>query len=124
MTEEQFKLLFSEKLKSKIKQAGITSRELAKKVDLEEVTISRYCNGTRMPNIYFAYNIANALNTSVSELMDFGMDEFEAAGFDVELCKELRDIRDKYNINPCTLISLINHFDKSRLSKNKEKECL
>ena len=60
---------FAERLKSARKKAGMEQAELAEIVKISAITLSRYENGHRKPNIDDTAKLAAALNTSVSYLM-------------------------------------------------------
>lgn len=46
----------------KVVANGVTMSELARRVNLDVSTISRYLSGERIPNFWVALQIANALN--------------------------------------------------------------
>lgn len=52
---------FSKWLAQKLDEKDITRRELAKKVGITEVSMSRYYNGKRIPTVDVAMDIAIAL---------------------------------------------------------------
>lgn len=54
---------------SRMKQQDITQRELASRVGLTEVTMSRYINGLRQPTAYALYRISRALGCKMEDLM-------------------------------------------------------
>ena len=54
-----------ERIASLIEKNGMTQRQLANKVGITEVSLSRYISGTRIPKATYAVKIANALHTTV-----------------------------------------------------------
>ena len=56
-------------IEQKLKEAGITQRELAERVNITEVTISRYINGGRIPKAPALLAIARALNCVIESLL-------------------------------------------------------
>lgn len=55
-------------LRSRMKQAGLTQTELAKRVNLTQQMISYYINGRKLMSLEIAYNIAVILDCSIEEL--------------------------------------------------------
>lgn len=62
-------MTFSERLEKAITEAKISQKELAEKVGLSEMTISRYKSGEREPRIAELQAIAAALGTTAAALM-------------------------------------------------------
>ena len=62
--------VFSDNLKSALKKSGLTQKQLADRLNITEVTISRYVNGTRVPRGTLLSGIANVLNVSVDSLLN------------------------------------------------------
>ena len=56
-------------IEAKLKEAGITQRELAERAGITEVTISRYINGGRIPKAPALLAIARALNSDIESLL-------------------------------------------------------
>ena len=52
-----------------LQKNGLTQRELAEQVGVTEVSMSRYVKGERTPKGPIVVNIANALHTTVEDLM-------------------------------------------------------
>ena len=63
-----------------LKKSGLTQRELANKVGVTEVSMSRYVSGGRIPKGPIIANIANALHTTADYLLGTG----EKSDFDSE----------------------------------------
>ena len=67
-------LKWSKKFENKIKHCltgKMTQRELADKIGISEVTLSRYITGKRMPKAPLIVKIAKALDVPVEHLIDF-----------------------------------------------------
>ena len=71
MTEMQWLGMFSDNLTYLLAKADMTQRELADACGMSESTVSKYVNGHQMPNGIAITKLANALDCSVSELIDF-----------------------------------------------------
>ena len=61
--------IFISRLDQVRKEKGLTQRELANKVGVTEVSMSRYVNGARTPSGPIVVNIAKALGISVDYLV-------------------------------------------------------
>lgn len=74
MTEVEFIDIFKGNLKSLMDEVGYSQQELAQEAKIDQSTISKYLNGTRMPSVRALNNIAIALNCTVDELIGNSMD--------------------------------------------------
>ena len=61
--------IFISRLDQARKEKGLTQRELANRVGVTEVSMSRYVNGARVPRGPIVVNIAKALGVSVDYLV-------------------------------------------------------
>lgn len=61
--------IFISRLDQARKEKGLTQRELANRVGVTEVSMSRYINGARVPSGPIVVNIAKALGISVDYLV-------------------------------------------------------
>ena len=61
--------IFISRLDQARKEKGLTQRELANRVGVTEVSMSRYVNGARVPKGPIVVNIAKALGVSVDYLV-------------------------------------------------------
>lgn len=61
--------IFISRLDQARKEKGLTQRELADRVGVTEVSMSRYINGARVPSGPIVVNIAKALGISVDYLV-------------------------------------------------------
>lgn len=61
--------IFISRLDQARKEKGLTQRELADRVGITEVSMSRYINGARVPSGPIVVNIAKALGISVDYLV-------------------------------------------------------
>jgi len=69
-----------------LKQLNMTQRELADKVGVTEVSMSRYINGDRIPKGTVIANLATALHTTSDYLLN-GETSDEGADFEAEYYK-------------------------------------
>lgn len=74
MTEVEFIDIFKGNLRSLMDEVGYNQQELAQEAKIDQSTISKYLNGTRMPSVRALNNIAIALNCTVDELIGNSMD--------------------------------------------------
>jgi len=65
---------FSENLASLMKENSTSQKELAKKLNVRQQTISRYINGEREPDIDIIIRIANYFEITVGQLV--GSEEY------------------------------------------------
>lgn len=61
---------FSYRLKVAIKASGLKQKEIARKIGVSEITISRYCAGTQAPNATNIQELARVLGVPLSTLVD------------------------------------------------------
>ena len=66
--KEDFRLRFGSRILYAMDMRGMTQRQLAAEVELTEAAVSRYINGVRLPNVYHACKIADALMVSLDWL--------------------------------------------------------
>lgn len=62
---------FGERVKKLRKEKNLTQAQLAEKIDRDERTIVAIETGTRNPTLNTIHKIAQALNISLSELLQF-----------------------------------------------------
>ena len=65
-------------IKEILEAKGMSQRELADKVGITEVTLSRYVNGNRVPKAPVAMCIARALGVDIEEIVECTPVEFTA----------------------------------------------
>lgn len=82
MSEEEWKRRFPSQLIYLMQLAGMSQRDLSRKMNMTESTISRYINGERIPKANVIYSMAKALNCHVSWLLEF--DKFDELQKDEE----------------------------------------
>ena len=83
---------FSKRLKDIMESHGVLQADLAKKTGITETTISRYCNGKRIPNIEALVKIAKALDVPTDLLVGLEWNEYNTIG---ALQKSLREAKEK-----------------------------
>lgn len=71
MTRQEWLDRFSLKLRQLMKEKDITQRELADKLYVSEVTVSKYVNGNMMPSVRMFINISYELNVSIDSFTYF-----------------------------------------------------
>lgn len=62
-------MTFHEILNQELQKQNISQRELANRTGLTEVSIGRYCNGQRSPNVNTIVKIANELHVNADYLL-------------------------------------------------------
>ena len=62
--------ILGSRISALLRKSGLTQRRLAEQVGVTEVSISRYVNGKRIPKGPIVVSIANALHTTVEDLME------------------------------------------------------
>ena len=72
MTELDWLDAFGDNLVYMMKSSNLTQRELSYLTGLSESAISSYINKRKIPGIKAIINIADALECTVSELIDYG----------------------------------------------------
>lgn len=71
---------FSVRLRSLMKQRGITQRQLAERINVTEASMSRYVKGERKPRLNTVADMATALHTTSDYLL--GRDSVHDETFD------------------------------------------
>lgn len=72
MSEVEWLEIFGDNLLDMLDEANMTQRELADATGLSESTISKYIHKQAVPGVKALVNIANVLNCSMDDLIDFG----------------------------------------------------
>jgi transcriptional regulator with XRE-family HTH domain len=72
LTTNEWSKKFFDAVRQRMCNIGISQRELARLSGIPENTLGRYLNGKRIPQVDKIVNIANALNCTTSELIQFG----------------------------------------------------
>ena len=67
-----------------LKKNNMTQRELAERSGITEVSISRYCNATRIPKATECIKIAQILNCKAEELYSYDGGDHKNDSFSVE----------------------------------------
>lgn len=68
LTEDEWKLGFSHLLAKRIQMRRMTQYELANKLGVSEMTISRYITGKSLPSVYMMNKITKVLKCSQEDL--------------------------------------------------------
>ena len=69
------------KLRAELHKRGITQRELARRMGVNEVTVSRYFSGERLPKGHLIDSLAAELRTTPEYLADLDMLETPSEAF-------------------------------------------
>lgn len=69
-SEPEWRKRFSTKMLYKLRESGVTQKDLAEMTGLSQAIITRYINGSSSPSGYNVLKIASALGCSASELID------------------------------------------------------
>jgi hypothetical protein len=77
MTDEQVRKWFMFQLRAAITEASLDSKSLAEEIGSTPCMISRYLNGTVMPNLITINKLANALHVPVSYFFYQGYDRLD-----------------------------------------------
>ena len=72
MSEMEWLKAFSTNLRMLVRTSKITQAELANRIGVDKSTVSRYMNGTRIPCLMHAINLAYVLGCDLDELLYFG----------------------------------------------------
>jgi putative transcriptional regulator len=60
------------RVKAVLAEKGVTSRELAKMLNLSEQTISKWCTNTRQPALEMLFEVAKVLKVEPKDLLGVG----------------------------------------------------
>lgn len=60
----------SKRLRRKILATGITQKDLAERIGITEVSMSRYFNGVRVPDVYTLVRLTGELGCQLSDIID------------------------------------------------------
>lgn len=72
MTEIEWLDIFGDNLRDMLVEVGMSQRELANEIGVDESLVSRYIHKQYIPNLKTIIKIAYVLNCDISELVDFG----------------------------------------------------
>ena len=91
------KIVFQDRLKQSIQDRGITQRMLATLTGTTEVSISRWANGSRLPNTDALYKLCKALDVSADYLL--GLSNEKVNNMDALKAELLEKIRKLWEDN-------------------------
>lgn len=94
-------MTFHEILNQKLQKQNISQRELANRTGLTEVSIGRYCNGQRLPNVNTIVKIANELHVDADYLL--GRKSVESVTIQEDVIQQLDKLSNdtSLDINKC-----------------------
>ena len=72
MTEIEWLDIFGDNLRDILAEVGMSQRELANEIGVDESLVSRYIHKQCIPNLKTIIKITYVLNCDISELVDFG----------------------------------------------------
>ena len=72
MTEIEWLDIFGDNLRDMLAEVGMSQRELANEIGVDESLVSRYIHKQYILNLKTIIKIAYVLNCDISELVDFG----------------------------------------------------
>jgi transcriptional regulator with XRE-family HTH domain len=80
------------------KQKGLTQRDLADRIGITEVSVSRYIHGTRIPNANIIKKMAEVLEVNAGEILgEKDKTEEESEKFDIAY-NTIKEIKDKLTV--------------------------
>lgn len=109
------KMEISARIKSAMKESGLTNRELASLLGVSEVTISKYVNGVSTPKNAYLTKLATVLNVSILWILT-GFNKKENSVQDI-FCSEIDDCnnyKDEVNYWKKRAIEAENNLDALR----------
>lgn len=89
--------IFQKRLNKLLKEKGITLQKLADEIQTTKVSISRYKNGHRVPDIVILYKIAKYFNISADWII--GLTDMKKPSWYDELPEELQKFINKHGID-------------------------
>ncbi len=116
---------FSANLKMRREELKMTQKELAEKVGVEPATISKYESSMNEPNIKNLKSIAEALDTSIDELVKDEEDIVDISGLNLlEILREQMEMKLPGNIYYYTQVKFAyntNHIEGSTLTEEETR---
>ncbi len=116
---------FSANLKIRREELKMTQKELAEKVGVEPATISKYESGMNEPNINNLKSIAEALDTSIDELVKEEEDVVDLSKVNLlEILREQKEMKLSGNIYHYTQVKFAyntNHIEGSTLTEEETR---
>lgn len=116
---------FSVNLKIRREELKMTQKELAEKVGVEPATISKYESGMNEPNINNLKSIAEALDTSIDELVKEEEDVVDLSKVNLlEILREQKEMKLSGNIYHYTQVKFAyntNHIEGSTLTEEETR---
>ena len=92
LTDESIKKRFGENLSKLRRMQGIMRKDLAKSLDISEVSVGAYENGKRQPNYEMLFKIADYFGVTVDELLGHKKTENSAAVADYRLKRAIKNL--------------------------------
>lgn len=92
LTDESIKKRFGENLSKLRRMQGIMRKDLAKSLDISEVSVGAYENGKRQPNYEMLFKIADYFGVTVDELLGHKKTDNSAAVADYRLKRAIKNL--------------------------------
>jgi transcriptional regulator with XRE-family HTH domain len=97
-----------------LEQKNMTQRELARRLEITEVSVSRYINGERIPHSDVITKMAEVLNTTTDYLLGRTINDY------AQQLAEMQNIRKRQTTGPSPAESFIKDY-KELSDDDKEK---
>ena len=98
LTDESIKKRFGENLSKLRRMQGIMRKDLAKSLDISEVSVGAYENGKRQPNYEMLFKIADYFGVTVDELLGHKKTDNSAAVADYRLKRAIKNLSTVGNV--------------------------
>lgn len=85
---------FKERLNQLLEERGISQKELAQRINVDETAMSRYVNGTRTPRIDILTNIAKEFDVSIEYLIGEEEKEYKYGEIKNVICRNVHEMTD------------------------------
>lgn len=92
LADESIKKRFGENLSKLRRMQGIMRKDLAKSLDISEVSVGAYENGKRQPNYEMLFKIADYFGITVDELLGHTKTDNSAAVADYRLKRAIKNL--------------------------------
>lgn len=69
MTDTEIKIIFSQRLRERLSELGMTQKDLCEKTGIDKSLMSRYFNGIYTPRLDMLITLSNALQCTPNDLM-------------------------------------------------------
>lgn len=70
VTDTEIKIIFSQRLRMRLEELGMTQKDLCEKTGIDKSLMSRYFNGVYTPRLEMLIVLSNALQCTPNDLME------------------------------------------------------